>query len=279
MLNFAGALINAGDSYIPFDLLYFVLGNVAIPAQSLHGVLSRLVGGFRRKQLGYRSFHFQHHVYTKTERDPEPQDPPSTRLGFAVAAPLADVALNALLWRELVRVLAGRPSAYARRTARRGLATVNVAAVLGFVAGVYAVSGSWTRLAAVWAIPAALGTVLGGLAVAGEHYGCVRETDDMFLNSRTVKSNRVVRFFLWNANYHTAHHLAPTVTGRNLPQLHVAIDDRCAFVERSFSSFYGKTLHDPLHAERRSAELVREAADVIDAESAADYAARAGARR
>jgi fatty acid desaturase len=46
-----------------------------------------------------------------------------------------------------------------------------------------------------------------------EHYG-INGTDKISLNTRSVISNGIVRFYQWNANYHAEHHFYPTIDQR-----------------------------------------------------------------
>jgi fatty acid desaturase len=52
-----------------------------------------------------------------------------------------------------------------------------------------------------------------------EHADCP-DTEDMFANTRTTMTNRLVRWVTWNASYHVEHHAYPTVPFHNLPDLH-----------------------------------------------------------
>ena len=91
----------------------------------------------------YRSFHYQHHVYTRSNQDSEPVLEPRNKLDYVLISAVTMLALNPLLWRDLALVLAGRPTWYAKRTARRGLAVANVAVQIAFLAALwFAANGS-----------------------------------------------------------------------------------------------------------------------------------------
>jgi len=53
-----------------------------------------------------------------------------------------------------------------------------------------------------------------------QHAGLADNAVDHRLNSRTVYINPVSRFIYWNMNYHTEHHMFPTVPYHALPALH-----------------------------------------------------------
>ena len=59
LLNLAGPFVYTGNSNVPFNFFYFILGNVAVTAQGLDGIFGCFVGGFRGEQLGNRTFHFK----------------------------------------------------------------------------------------------------------------------------------------------------------------------------------------------------------------------------
>ena len=59
-----------------------------------------------------------------------------------------------------------------------------------------------------------------------EHAG-LPHTDDMFANTRSVRTNPIMRWLCWQMQYHTAHHAFPSVPCYRLKDLHQAL-----FVER-----------------------------------------------
>ena len=75
-------------------------------------------------------------------------------------------------------------------------------------------------LFAVWLAPWLVALVLVvPLVLVTEHYGATVGTVEAAENTRTVVSNRVVRWMYWNNNFHTAHHQLPTVVYQSLPEL------------------------------------------------------------
>ena len=52
-----------------------------------------------------------------------------------------------------------------------------------------------------------------------EHTGMPNEPD-ILINTRTIKSNRLLNWLAWNMPYHTAHHTYPAVPFYKLPRLH-----------------------------------------------------------
>lgn len=226
----------------------------------------------------YRSYHYQHHAYTSTTGDTEPLELPRSRLGVAGTALGSGIGLNAILWWDLVRVIAGHPPRYARRNARRALSILNALGFICFIGGVRFLAGSWSMALAVWGVPALGGAAIYGLSVRPEHHGCAQHTDSVFATTRTVLSNRWLSTLFWNAGLHTAHHLTPTVTGPNLPRVQSLIDSRCVFVEQSYTSFYKALFKDPLQWEPRAEELGSVEPPAKVKRSARDIAQLAGHR-
>jgi fatty acid desaturase len=57
-----------------------------------------------------------------------------------------------------------------------------------------------------------------------EHVG-LPHSGDIFGNTRSVRTNAVMRWLGWNMQYHTAHHAFPAVPFHHLPELHRALFD------------------------------------------------------
>ena len=88
----------------------------------------------------------------------------------------------------------------------------------------------------VWLIPVLLGQPVLRLYLLAEHGDCPRVAD-MFLNTRTTFTNRIVRFLAWNMPYHVEHHVAPTVPFHRLPDLHARMRDHLAVTAEGYAAF------------------------------------------
>ncbi|WP_204038468.1 fatty acid desaturase family protein [Micromonospora qiuiae] len=77
-----------------------------------------------------------------------------------------------------------------------------------------------------------------------EHYGCQTDTQEVFLNTRTVRTNRIVVWFVNANNYHVEHHLKPRAPFSELPSLHREVAPQSAHV----SDGYRRILPDLLGA-------------------------------
>ncbi len=95
----------------------------------------------------------------------------------------------------------------------------------------------WTWTLWLWAVPIVLGQPFLRLYLLAEHTGCP-ENDDIWINTRTTTSNRVVRWLMWNMPYHAEHHAFPAVPFHALPALNARVGHRFAHVAPSYSGFH-----------------------------------------
>jgi fatty acid desaturase len=86
-----------------------------------------------------------------------------------------------------------------------------------------------------------------------EHYG-LAGLDGVARNTRSIRSNRVVRFVLWNANYHAEHHAFPSIPTVHLHRVHEAAAGAFEHQERSYFGFHLALLRRLLAGAGRDAE-------------------------
>jgi Na+-transporting NADH:ubiquinone oxidoreductase subunit F len=58
-----------------------------------------------------------------------------------------------------------------------------------------------------------------------QHAGLAEDTVDHRLNSRSIRMNRLHRYLYWNMNFHTEHHMFPSVPFHSLPALSEALKE------------------------------------------------------
>jgi len=167
----------------------------------------------------FRYFHLAHHRFTNINgRDPElsAEKPQTPRAWVWHVSGLPVWAANARL---LGRLAAGREranylpaSALPRmeREARRMLALYALAALTLIWSPV---------LILIWVAPVLIGQPFLRLYLLAEHGDCPRVAN-MFENTRTTFTTRIVRFLAWNMPYHVEHHVLPAVPFHRLPDLH-----------------------------------------------------------
>ncbi|MDH3912258.1 MAG: fatty acid desaturase, partial [Rhodospirillales bacterium] len=96
--------------------------------------------------------------------------------------------------------------------------------VYGTVAAVSIVAGSWLAVGC-WIVPALIGQPFLRLFLLAEHTGCPL-VPDMLRNSRTTRSNALVRWLAWNMPYHAEHHAYPALPFHALPAAHTLLKDQ-----------------------------------------------------
>lgn len=169
----------------------------------------------------FRYFHFAHHRHTQNpEKDPElASTKPETWRDYVWY-----VSGMPLWWQQgatLVRNAAGRcdddfvPASARgsiRREARMMLALYTGLLTISLVTGT-----GW--LFYVWVLPLICGQPFLRLYLLAEHGRCAFVAN-MFENSRTTFTNRIVRRLAWNMPFHAEHHTFPAVPFHRLPALH-----------------------------------------------------------
>ncbi|WP_411818769.1 fatty acid desaturase [Hyphococcus sp. DH-69] len=80
---------------------------------------------------------------------------------------------------------------------------------------------SWAAIQ-FWLLPLFIMKWVHQLQNITEHTGMPNEAG-ILINTRTIKTNAVMRWLMWNMQYHTAHHLYPSVPFFRLPALHQEI--------------------------------------------------------
>jgi len=170
----------------------------------------------------FRFFHFAHHRHTQDSlHDPELASPKPTTF----AQWLIHVS-GWNYWRAevvgLVTHALGRtpePFLTAPRAAARVVTEARmVLMIYALIAATAAAAGSWAPLI-YWVLPALAGQPFLRFYLLAEHTLCPL-VPDMLANSRTTRTNAIVRLLAWNMPYHSEHHAFPSVPFHALPALH-----------------------------------------------------------
>ncbi|KUN18763.1 Omega-3 fatty acid desaturase [Streptomyces antibioticus] len=188
----------------------------------------------------YRHQHLIHHRFTGVEGDTEPPE-----IFLTVRAYLHSLS-GVPFWPGTVRGIlrgwqrrfpAGVSTAERRREAAQDNAGLSVWIVLTAGLTVHAphamVVAYWLPL--VFSFPAMF------LLSLPEHYG-LWGVPEVARNTRTVRTNRFLRFFIWNANYHAEHHRYPAVASVHLHRLHLALPEPHPIQQRSYLEFHAGLL-------------------------------------
>ncbi|WP_120500726.1 fatty acid desaturase [Roseovarius sp. EL26] len=88
----------------------------------------------------------------------------------------------------------------------------------------------------VWLLPCLLGQPFLRLYLLAEHGRCAFVAN-MFENTRTTYTNRIVRFLAWNMPYHVEHHTLPQVPFHKLPDLHDHMQGQHQVTSNGYAQF------------------------------------------
>ncbi|NJS37887.1 MAG: fatty acid desaturase [Rhodobacteraceae bacterium] len=88
----------------------------------------------------------------------------------------------------------------------------------------------------VWILPVVLGQPFLRLYLLAEHGDCPKVAN-MFENTRTTLTNRLVRALAWNMPYHVEHHVWPAVPFHRLPEVHRLMRDELRVTAAGYAAF------------------------------------------
>ncbi|WP_298258822.1 fatty acid desaturase [uncultured Litoreibacter sp.] len=176
--------------------------------------------------------HFAHHTYTQDwERDGELVREPYTLTSY-------------LLWLSGISYWRNRIVGNIRRAGGIILepyireeeeakvifeARVHIALYV-YVAVASVAAGSWVAVT-FWLLPMVLTKPIHQLQNTIEHLGLSHE-DDILENTRSTRTNALIRWLCWQMPYHTAHHVFPAVPFWKLRQLNAKIEAQAGEVHR-----------------------------------------------
>ena len=170
--------------------------------------------------------HFAHHRHTQDwDRDGELQRKPYTLASYLMWF------LGPTYWytrvRRMVRFAFGLVEEnYVRQDERLRVIREARLHLLGYgaIAAVSIAVGSWAAVA-LWLAPMLVAKPVHQLQNTIEHLGLTHDSN-ILENTRTVRTNAVLRWLCWNMQFHTAHHTFPSVPFHRLPDLHGEIVSR-----------------------------------------------------
>jgi fatty acid desaturase len=177
----------------------------------------------------FRAFHFAHHRHTQDDgSDPELVRPKPENLGQYL------LTLSGLVyWNEQLQLFARLAAGRVEEPfipERRRKTVVREARILLCLYAVVALASFDLGSVAVldyWLMPLVLGQPALRAFLMAEHTGCPL-VPDMLQNSRTTKSNPLMRWLAWNMNHHAEHHAYPALPFHALPEAHKLIRDKIA---------------------------------------------------
>ncbi|AZV80395.1 fatty acid desaturase [Parasedimentitalea marina] len=186
----------------------------------------------------FRYFHFAHHRFTQIPgKDPELEAPKPTTWAQYISH-ISGIPVWISHIKTLLRNALGQQQYAYVPKARVNQITKEARVYLLGYAILFSVSvwQSTPVLFFVWLLPMLLGQPFLRLYLLAEHGRCPAVVD-MFKNTRTTFTNRLVRAIAWNMPYHTEHHSYPSVPFHRLPDLHRLIEPHLSVTASSYTAF------------------------------------------
>ena len=183
----------------------------------------------------FRFFHFAHHRYTHDpDKDPELAEPKPTTWGGYLYL-LTGIPVWIGQFRTLFTNALGRNNdGFVPNRQRNWIRTEAQIHILGYVLFL-TLFPMWA--VTFWLIPLIIGQPFLRLYLLAEHTGCPHEAD-MFANTRTTFTTRIIRFIAWNMPYHAEHHAYPSVPFHQLPALHARTREYLKVTADGYTRFH-----------------------------------------
>ncbi len=211
-----------------FAPLHETIHRTAFASRSVNEAVAFVIGAVLLLPHEYfRAFHFEHHRYTQDPaRDPELASPKPASLRQWLWA-VSGLPYWIFHVRLILRQAMGRtPESFYKSAAQRRAVVREARVLLALYAGVAAMSATAGNPAALilWVVPALLGQPFLRLYLMAEHTLCPLDPGDMWRNSRTTRTNGLVRRLAWNMPFHGAHHAHPGVPFHALARVDALVD-------------------------------------------------------
>lgn len=184
---------------------------------------SRVLGVFWSTPLFFnftitRYHHLIHHKYTGVQGDTDSHATYNSLAAYLYS--LTGISVWARLMLRIFRTWKGDlptfiNSNHQRRNVKIDNFIVSIWLVMALILTAFFPS---TMLFIYW-LPMAFYPAFAVILSMPEHYG-LNGVAEIKYNTRSVRSNRFVRFFQWNGNYHAEHHTFPSIPTLSLRSLH-----------------------------------------------------------
>lgn len=92
----------------------------------------------------------------------------------------------------------------------------------------------------LWLVPLLVAVPTHALIELPEHIGCNTTRPDVLVNTRTIRTNKLLVWFVNGNNYHVEHHWLPAVPNDKFPELHSIVSSRITYADVGYRSFYSQ---------------------------------------
>ena len=188
--------------------------------------------------LWFRHFHMAHHRHTNdTDHDPELSGLPKPNDWKDFILHLSCVTY----WRDKIIVLwqnafGGELPSYIPAKAKAAIRTEARMLLLCYAGIAALIVGGHIWLLFIWLMPVMLGFPFLRLYLLAEHGRCPRIAN-MFENTRTIYTHKLLNFLAWNMPFHTEHHILPAVPFHHLPALNKLTKGHLKVTAKGYTAF------------------------------------------
>ena len=227
-----------------FTAMHECIHDTAFKSSFLNRAVSTLCGfAIVTPPVWFRYFHFAHHRHThQPELDPELQSPkPQSLVAYVKHVSGFPVWFSNI--RALVTNALGHNADAFVPPKGKARITFEARLMLAIYASIAIASVLWgsALLLWTWVVPALMGQPFLRLFLLAEHTACPH-VENMFENTRTTFTTRLVRLIAWNMPYHAEHHALPTVPFHKLPALHEAVCEHLMMTADGYGRFNGELI-------------------------------------
>jgi fatty acid desaturase len=185
----------------------------------------------------YAAFHLMHHRHTNIPgQDPELLLPETSTLPAYVSRILG-IQYWALRFQVIADSWRGDLLAYPyiNQQQRPGVIR-SVRAMSALMAGgavASALAFGWQTPFLYWIVPQLIGQPFLRAYLITEHTGCTLDRNGL-TNTRTTRTNFLVRLLMWEMPFHAEHHLYPSVPFHRLEEAHRQIGKRLGYLQDGY---------------------------------------------
>ncbi|MEM9329889.1 MAG: fatty acid desaturase [Pseudomonadota bacterium] len=187
----------------------------------------------------FRYFHLAHHRHTHDpEKDPELQGAEIDSIARYLWV-VTGIPVWGFHFKTLIANAFGKsdypylPNNAAKRVRSEAQLLIGVYGFV-FAASLYFANNVIFWL---WIVPILLGQPFLRLYLMAEHGRCPHVAN-MFENTRTTFTNRIIRWLAWNMPYHAEHHAYPSVPFHKLPLFHKVAKEHLRMTENGYTAFH-----------------------------------------
>lgn len=192
----------------------------------------------------FQYFHLAHHRFTNDpENDPELNTPKPKTLFEYIKYTSAIPLWRGNIGKIFKNALRDNRDPYVPQKAKPKLRLEARLMLTVYAICLLFISLGQTWLFWCWLLPLILGQPFLRLYLLAEHGDCPMVAN-MFINTRTTFTNRIVRFLAWNMSYHAEHHIYPMVPFHRLPDLHKLISENLQSTSDGYIEFHSEYLKD-----------------------------------